>query len=258
MDYITIGIIAFILSVVFSIGGVGSAIAIVPTMTWLGIPLMIAKPTGLFINTLSMLSATAKNIRHGKLDHRFGLPILLTATVFAPLGAYSGKLIPKEYVLWVFIAFLLYSGTMMVFFKPRPRNGAGNHVVEGSLIGGLAGFLGGLLGSWRRRNNQPDPHNARLRAQEGGSNNRPCCLLLVAERVHHLLGYGCPRLEAPWGCFRLGDSWRMDRDSPHALQDELGAGEEGNRCDLVSNSSEDGFQGSLILHSTFRRYPIFL
>ncbi|ASJ02356.1 permease [Thermococcus profundus] len=146
MDYIAIGIIAFILSVVFSIGGVGSAIAIVPTMTWLGIPLMVAKPTGLFINTLSMLSATVKNIKHGKLDHRFGLPILIMATIFAPLGAYSGKLIPKKYVLWVFIAFLLYSGTMMIFFRPRPREGSGNHIVEGSLIGGLAGFLGGLLG----------------------------------------------------------------------------------------------------------------
>lgn len=88
MDYIAVGIIAFILSVIFSIGGgVGSAIAIVPTMTWLGIPpLMVAKPTGLFINTLSMLSATIKNIKHGKLDHRFGLPILIMATIFAPLG----------------------------------------------------------------------------------------------------------------------------------------------------------------------------
>ncbi|WP_367884102.1 hypothetical protein [Thermococcus sp. JCM 11816] len=45
---------------------------------------MVAKPTGLFINTLSMLSATIKNIKHGKLDHRFGLPILIMATIFAP------------------------------------------------------------------------------------------------------------------------------------------------------------------------------
>jgi uncharacterized membrane protein YfcA len=146
MGYIVVTIIAFILSVVFSIGGVGSAIAIVPTMTWLGISLMIAKPTGLFINTLSMLSATIKNIRHGKLDHRFGLPIVVMGTIFSPIGVYSGKFIPKKYVLWVFIAFLLYSGTIMVFFKPRPRHGNGNHIVEGSLIGGLAGFLGGLLG----------------------------------------------------------------------------------------------------------------
>ncbi|WP_048149585.1 sulfite exporter TauE/SafE family protein [Thermococcus sp. AM4] len=137
---------AFILSVVFSIGGVGSAIAIVPVMGWLGVPLMTAKPTGLFINTLSMFSATLKNIRHGKLDHRFGLPILVVATLMAPVGAYSGKFIPKVYVLWVFVAFLIYSGTMMIFFRPKEREGKGNHIVEGSLIGGIAGFLGGLLG----------------------------------------------------------------------------------------------------------------
>ncbi|GAB6102533.1 sulfite exporter TauE/SafE family protein [Thermococcus atlanticus] len=146
MDYALIALIAFILSVVFSIGGVGSAIAIVPTMTWLGIPLMVAKPAGLFINTLSMLSATLKNLKEKKLDHRFGFPILVAATVSAPIGAYAGKFVPKRYVLGIFIAFLLYSGTMMLFFKPRPRGTDGNHLVEGSMIGALAGFLGGLLG----------------------------------------------------------------------------------------------------------------
>lgn len=44
MDYIAVGIIAFILSVIFSIGGVGSAIAIVPTMMWLGIPSWLRSP----------------------------------------------------------------------------------------------------------------------------------------------------------------------------------------------------------------------
>ncbi|MCD6524487.1 MAG: sulfite exporter TauE/SafE family protein [Thermococcus sp.] len=146
MNYPELALIAFILSIIFSIGGVGSAIAIVPVMGWLGIPLMTAKPAGLFINTLSMLSATLKNIKHGKLDHRFGLPILIVATAMAPVGAYAGKFIPKAYVLWVFVAFLIYSGTMMIFFRPRRRGSGGNHIVEGSLIGGIAGFLGGLLG----------------------------------------------------------------------------------------------------------------
>ncbi|WP_099210059.1 sulfite exporter TauE/SafE family protein [Thermococcus henrietii] len=137
---------AFILSVVFSIGGVGSAIAIVPVMGWLGVPLMSAKPTGLFINVLSMLSATVKNLRAKKLDVRFGLPILVTATLASPLGAYSGRFIPHRVVLAVFVAFLLYSGTMMLFFRPKGRERKGNHIVESSLIGGIAGFLGGLLG----------------------------------------------------------------------------------------------------------------
>ncbi|AEK72740.1 putative permease [Thermococcus sp. 4557] len=146
MNYPELALIAFILSIVFSIGGVGSAVAIVPVMGWLGVPLMSAKPTGLFINTLSMLSATAKNLKHGKLDVRFGLPILVTATVASPLGAYSGKFIPHRIVLAVFVLFLLYSGTMMLFFRPRKRREGGNHIIEGSLIGGIAGFLGGLLG----------------------------------------------------------------------------------------------------------------
>ncbi|NJE01673.1 sulfite exporter TauE/SafE family protein [Thermococcus sp. JdF3] len=145
MNYPELALIAFVLSIIFSIGGVGSAIAIVPVMGWLGVPLMTAKPAGLFINTLSMLSATVKNIKAGKLDHRFGLPILVSATLMAPLGAYSGKFIPHRGVLVIFVAFLLYSGTMMLFFRPRARGG-GNRIAEGSIIGGIAGFLGGLLG----------------------------------------------------------------------------------------------------------------
>ncbi|WP_010477790.1 sulfite exporter TauE/SafE family protein [Thermococcus zilligii] len=107
---------------------------------------MAAKPAGLFINTLSMLSATLKNLKHGKLDPRFGLPILLVATAMAPLGAYAGKFLPKVYVMWVFVSFLFYSATVMVFFRPKSRRNTGNNIVEGPVIGGVAGFLGGLLG----------------------------------------------------------------------------------------------------------------
>lgn len=146
MNYVELALISFILSVIFSIGGVGSAIAIVPVMAWLGVPLMTAKPTGLFINTLSMLSATVKNLKHGKLELKLGLPILLVATMVAPLGAYTGKFIPRRYIFLIFMAFLVYSGTMLLFFKPRKRAENGNHLVEGSVIGGIAGFLGGLLG----------------------------------------------------------------------------------------------------------------
>jgi len=49
MNYPELALIVFILSIVFSIGGVGSAVTIVPMMDWLGIPLMTAEPTGLFI-----------------------------------------------------------------------------------------------------------------------------------------------------------------------------------------------------------------
>ncbi|AEC52604.1 hypothetical protein PNA2_1689 [Pyrococcus sp. NA2] len=146
MSYLGLALMVFILSVIFSIGGVGSAIAIVPVMSWFGVPLMIAKPTGLFINTLSMLSATVKNLKHGKLEYQFGLPILVAATIMAPLGAYVSKFISKTYISLIFVSFLLYSGTMLVFFKPKQRSRSKGHIVEGLIIGGLAGFLGGLLG----------------------------------------------------------------------------------------------------------------
>ena len=48
-----IGIISFIAAFVFSLGGVGAAIILIPILVSFGIPIGIAKPVGLFYNTIS-------------------------------------------------------------------------------------------------------------------------------------------------------------------------------------------------------------
>ncbi len=134
-------------SIVFSIGGVGSAIAIIPIMHWLGVPLNVAKPTGLFINILSMSTATVYNIKSRKLDFKLALPVIISTTLTSPLGAYSTKLIPEKTVIWVLIAFLLYSGSMMLLFKPKKIQGKiSRSLLIPISVGAIAGFLGGLLG----------------------------------------------------------------------------------------------------------------
>ncbi len=115
-------------------------------MAWFGLPLMSAKPTGLFINTLSMLSATLKNFRNRRLDIRLALPILLLATLLAPVGAYIGKFLPHRMILVIFMVFLVYSGTMMLFFSPEHSGESGGRIYIGIAVGAFAGFLGGLLG----------------------------------------------------------------------------------------------------------------
>jgi len=107
---------------------------------------MSAKPTGLFINTLSMFSATLKNIRGKRLDIGLAVPILLSATLLAPVGAYTGKFLPHRAVLMIFIAFLVYSGTTMLFFSPGATNEVSGRKYIGVAVGAFAGFLGGLLG----------------------------------------------------------------------------------------------------------------
>ena len=55
----------------------------------------------------------------------------------------------REPLLWLFSAFLVFAGLMMLLYTPRPRAEAASTRVQlavGSGVGSVAGFVGGLLG----------------------------------------------------------------------------------------------------------------
>ncbi len=141
--------LAFGLSFLFALGGVGSAIALVPVLNWLGVPFAAAKPIGLAVNTLSMSGASYNNIKHQRLDFRMGVPIIITSALTAPLGAWCTRIIPREAVMVIFIVFLVFSGGMLLFFRGSKyaSNFRDDRPVAGpAVIGAAAGFLSGLLG----------------------------------------------------------------------------------------------------------------
>ena len=148
-SFIIIPLLAFGLSFLFALGGVGSALALVPVLSWLGLPLLIAKPTGLLVNTLSMTGASVSNIRAKRLDFRLGIPIIISSFLLAPLGAWSSHWIPKPVVLGVFTLFLLFSGAMLIFFRAgkfEDQFREDRPILAPALIGAVAGYLSGLLG----------------------------------------------------------------------------------------------------------------
>ncbi|PLX48177.1 MAG: sulfite exporter TauE/SafE family protein [Desulfobulbaceae bacterium] len=151
MDPTTLVIIllSFGFSLLFALGGIGSALALVPVLHWYGLPLNMAKPIGLFVNTLSMTGASVSNIRHKRLDFRMGIPIIIASSILAPVGAWASTLIPTHIVLLVFIGFLLFSSLMMLFFKAgkyKDQYRDDRPVLAPAMIGAAAGFLSGLLG----------------------------------------------------------------------------------------------------------------
>jgi len=147
MDYLIL-IISFVAAFVFALGGVGAAIILIPILISFGIPINIAKPVGLFYNTISLSSASVSNIKNRRLDFRMGLPIIVFSFLFAIVGAYTSKFIPTKIVLFLFIAFLLFSGLMFLFFKSQKKEKYREDVpyITLSLIGAFAGLLSGLLG----------------------------------------------------------------------------------------------------------------
>ena len=83
------------------------------------------------------------------LIYRVAIPIAVVATIFSPLGAYSTQLVPKDVLLWAFAGFLIFAGSMMLFYRPKQGERQGSparDLTSGGLIGAFAGYLGGVLG----------------------------------------------------------------------------------------------------------------
>lgn len=110
-------------------------------------PLAEATPTALLLNVVSLLFATINYWRGKLINFRVGLPVLIVAVIASPFGARLTSHVDKRLLLSLFAAFLVFAGFMMLFYRARKRQQALSRPVEvGAGVGGVAGFLGGLLG----------------------------------------------------------------------------------------------------------------
>ncbi len=145
VSYIEVAAISFVTAFIFSLGGLGSAVALIPILTFLGVPFQIARPTGLFTNTVSTVSATIHNLRKGIVDFSFVLPIIITSVFLAPIGAYLSHLVPEKIVALIFVLFLFFAGFMVYIPKKKLFNGTDLKFYP-LLVGAISGLLSGLLG----------------------------------------------------------------------------------------------------------------
>ena len=143
-----IGGISFVAAFIFSLGGVGAAIILIPILVSFGIPIGTAKPVGLFYNTVSLTGASISNIRNKRLDFKIGIPIIIFSFLFAIVGAWTSQFISKNIILLLFIGFLLFSGFMFLFHKKKGQDiyREDRPYVALSAIGAFAGILSGMLG----------------------------------------------------------------------------------------------------------------
>lgn len=141
--------LVFVFSGLLAMAGLGAAFLFVPLFYYLGVPLAEATPTALLLNVVSLLFAAITYWRAKLINWRVGLPVLVVAVILSPLGALLTPRVNKSVLLWMFAGFLVFAGTMMLFFKARKREKEMRRAVEvgaGVGVGGVAGFLGGLLG----------------------------------------------------------------------------------------------------------------
>jgi len=146
---VLVSLFAFLFSFLFALGGVGAAIILIPLLVMLGYPVNIAKPVGLFYNTISLSSASYHNIKNKKLDFKLAIPIIISSFVFAPIGAFASKFVPSKTVLFLFIVFLIFSSAMFLFFKSKKYASSYREDIPFLyvfFVGMFSGFISGLLG----------------------------------------------------------------------------------------------------------------
>ena len=144
-DYLLFFVMTLGFSTLFAVGGIGSAIALVPIFIMMGLPINLAKAIGLFVNTASTLMASIMNAKRGVLNVKKILPLIIALLLATPIGAYLSLYVDEVIVKWLLVGFLLISATLILFQKREAY-----FQYQGSywliLIGGSVGLLSGLLG----------------------------------------------------------------------------------------------------------------
>ena len=144
-DYILYAGITFLLSILFSMGGAGSGVALIPVLNFLGIDFTVAKAVGLFAGASTTITSSIMNIKRKAVEYSFVAPIAVMMLIFAPIGAYASGFIDEEIVKFFFMLMLFYSATMMMFGKKKALFHTQGKLVL-FVVGGVVGFLAGLLG----------------------------------------------------------------------------------------------------------------
>ena len=147
--YIASSLVVLFFSGLAAMAGVGAAFLLVPFFYYMGVPLAEAVPAALLLNAISLSLASINYFRGGLVNWRLGLPMLVAAVALSPLGARLTPYANRVLLLGLFAAFLVFAGGMMLFYKSTRRELAahsGATLATGLGVGGLAGFLGGLLG----------------------------------------------------------------------------------------------------------------
>ncbi|MBN1667025.1 MAG: sulfite exporter TauE/SafE family protein [Anaerolineales bacterium] len=145
---------AFVIAFIFSMFGQGGGSVYSPLLILLGYSILLSTSTSLALNLITSLSAGYIFYRKKLIDYK-------TSFIFAPgisLGAFAGgalsHIFNTEFLLWLFVTFLLVIGARMIYSywekekaeeNPPEKFSLGMYALI-ALFGAGVGFLAGLLG----------------------------------------------------------------------------------------------------------------
>jgi len=142
--------IIFVSSFILTMVGLGGGLIFSPLFVLLGFPLSTAVSASLFLNGTAALSAAVTYYRKKMIDIRTAIPLLISSTAAAPLGAMLTNIIPVQLFSGILAAVILAAAVRMIFSGKAGDNASPKsvryRVIGGAGIGIVIGIMAGLLG----------------------------------------------------------------------------------------------------------------
>jgi len=149
MDVLPIIVIAFLISALFSILGLGGAIIYTPLFFWLGVPLLAAIPMALLLNMITTASASITYLRQRLVDTEIALPMILTSILGALTGSYFASRVKTGVLILLLSVILLISALRILLFNDLGlmiKDGENTRVRVGTCFAFIFGIISSLAG----------------------------------------------------------------------------------------------------------------
>jgi uncharacterized membrane protein YfcA len=143
--------IIFLSSLVLTMVGLGGGLIFSPLFVLLEYPLTTAVSASLFLNGIAALSASITYFRKKMVDVQTALPLIVTSTLSAPIGALLTSRIDVRLFSAILALVIILAALRMIFSKKinakeaAPISSA-RRIIGGGAIGLVIGIMAGLLG----------------------------------------------------------------------------------------------------------------
>ena len=140
----------FAASLVLTMVGLGGGLIFSPLFILLQFPVHTAVSASLFLNGIAAISAAITYFKKKMVDVKIGLPLIISSSLFAPLGAYATSKVNLRLFTGILAGVILLAAVRMIFSKKVESEdkeiGTANRIIGGGAIGMVIGFVAGLLG----------------------------------------------------------------------------------------------------------------
>lgn len=142
--------IIFLSSLILTMVGLGGGLIFSPLFVLLKFPISTAVSASLFLNGIAAVSASIIYFKKKMVDVKTGLPLLITSTLFAPLGAFLTSIINLP-IFSAILAFIIMLAALRMLFSRKTaakntQTSKMRRIIGGGSIGVAIGVMAGLLG----------------------------------------------------------------------------------------------------------------